>query len=77
MERKSDKEKAASIVTTVGLPAMRIYEALPFAAESEKADSKETMDYLEEHFVGTTNAVYERHVLNNRIQKQGEYFFDY
>ena len=71
---KSDEERAAAIVTTIGLPAMRIYEALPFAGESEKADSKKLMDYLEEHFVGTTNANLERYVFNSLIQKDGESF---
>ena len=57
LEKKSEEERATTIVTTIGLPAMRIYETLPFTTEAEKADTKASMDYLEENFAGATNAI--------------------
>ena len=60
LEKKSEEERVATIVMTIGPPAMRIYETLPFTTEAEKADTKATLDYLEEHFVGATNVIFGR-----------------
>ena len=51
-----------------------MYETLPFEGEDERKDVKKTLDYLEEHFVGRQNTIYERWRFNSRNQEVVESF---
>ena len=75
--KKKDDERAAIIVTLLGLRALDLHDSLPFSSDAEKADLKSTLDYLEDHFVGKTNIIHERFVFNSREQHEGESFPQY
>ena len=63
-------------MTTLGLAALDLYDAIPFGAENERSYLTKTLDYLEEHFVGKCNVIYERFVFNSRLHG-GETFTQY
>ena len=75
--KKTDNERAATIVTLLGLAALDLHDSLPFASEYEKSNLTTTLNYLEDHFVGRANVSYERFVFNTRKQQEGETFAQY
>ena len=62
-------------MTTLGLAALDLYDAIPFGAESERSDLTKTLDYLK-YFFGKCNVIYERFVFNSRLHG-GETFTQY
>ena len=75
--KKKEAERAATIVALLGLDALDLLDSLPFAAESDKADLKKTLDHLQDHFLGKANVSYERFIFNTRGQHEGETFPQY
>ena len=56
---------------------MRIYSALPFEKEKDKANTDIVLRLMENHCLGETNIIYERFMLNQRAQAEGETFDQY
>ena len=61
----------------VGQEALRIYNALPFEKEKDKANVDIVLRLMEHHCLGETNIMYERFRLNQRAQTEGETFDQY
>ena len=56
---KDAAEREATIVTILGVGAMDLYDSLPFANDEERQEVKAVLGYLEQHFLGRRNTIYE------------------
>ena len=74
---KDAAEREATIVTILGVGAMDLYDSLPFANDEERQEVKAVLGYLEQHFLGRRNTIYERYLFSTRQQEEGETFQHY
>lgn len=77
MQQQEHQLRIATFITCVGQDALRIYNALPFESEEDKANMDIVLRLMERHCLGETNVIYERFRLNQRIQAEGETFDEY
>ena len=76
MSKLALEDQVAVLVTSMGLNAVDLYDGLPFADASERENLGKALDYLEQHFVGEENTIYESSGwrFNTRSQEEGEEF---
>ena len=77
LKDKDKEEQVATLVTCLGIGALDLYEALPFRDEEERKDVQVALQYLEQHFAGSTNVILERFCFNTRSQGEGESISQY
>ena len=74
---RPEEERTAMVISIIGLGVVDLYNSLPFANDGERADFTKTLEYLDEHFVGRQNVIYERYVFFSRQQGEHESIQDY
>ena len=68
------ENRMATFITCIGYETLQIYNALPFADETEKGDLDRVLDKMQEYCLGETNVIYERFRFNGKTQQNGESF---
>lgn len=66
--------QAAVFLACIGPDAYELFETFEFASDEDRSDLTKIMDAFEAHCVGEVNVVYERYVLYQRCQENGESF---
>ena len=77
MKQQPAQVRIATFITSVGQEALRIYNALPFEKDEDKANMDIVLQLMEHHCLSETNIIYGRFMLNRRAQAEGETFDQY
>ena len=76
LSTKDAKVQVAMFILCVGQTALHVYNTLPFE-RPDKEDMSKVLQLMEKHYVGETNAIYERYMLNSCGQATGQTFDNY
>ena len=68
LSSKSKEEQIATFLTALGIDALDVFNALPFANEDEKKDLPGILKKMDDYFIGERNIIYERYKFHCRGQ---------
>ena len=60
LSSKSKEEQIATFLTALGIDALDVFNALPFANEDEKKDLPGILKKMDDYFIGEWSIIYER-----------------
>ena len=69
---QTEEYQVALFLHCLGTDALRVYNGLPFADETDKTKLSKIMEKLDEFAIGEMNETYERYVFNSRNQEADE-----
>ena len=72
LDSRTEEFRVALFLHCIGQDALRIYNGLPFADETERQSMESIFQKFDHFTLGEVNETYERYVFNSRKQGEGE-----
>ena len=74
LDKKPNEFQASMFIVSVGVDALTIVNALPYARQEDRKDLVKVLDLMERHCIGAESEAYERFKFYSRSQGDGEPF---
>ena len=74
LDKKPNEFQASMFIASVGVDALTIVNALPYARQEDRKDLLKVLDLMERHCIGVESESYERFKFYSRSQGDGQPF---